>query len=123
VTLAEDYAGAAIPKHPPKRDPKYRAWIARQACLIAVLMGRWNLMPLESCRMYKVHAAHVPTGTGGTGMKGDDLFVPLCFHHHINEQHGRGVLTFMRNHNVDLVAEAQRYREEYDRGVDSSSRL
>lgn len=103
------YDGAlAIPKSPPKRDPKLRAWIARQACLVGRLLGR-------DCPM-KTHAAHVPTGTGGMGMKGDDLFVPLCFDHHINEQHGRGGEWFQRTYGIDLNVEAAAYRRAYDGG-------
>lgn len=104
------YAGAAFPKSPPRRDPKLRAWILQQPCLVERLTG-------TRCTM-KVHAAHVPTGTGGMGMKGDDLFVPLCFFHHIDEQHSRlGVKAFEREYGVDLRAEAEEYKREFERSA------
>ena len=62
----------------------------------------------------KTHAAHIPTGTGGVGMKGDDLFVPLCFFHHIDEQHGRGVKWFAQQYGVDLRVEAEEYRRRFE---------
>lgn len=103
------YDGLALAKRPPRRDPKLRAWIVTQPCLVERLTGL-------AC-MWKVHAAHVPTGTRGMGMKGDDLFVPLCFHHHINEQHGRGTKWFEKTYGVDLLAEAQEYMREYERSA------
>lgn len=105
AALAADYGVAAIPKHAPERDPKLRAWIAKQRCLIERITG-------TVCSM-KTHAAHVPTGTHGIGMKGDDLFVPLCFDHHINQQHARGTATFQARY--DLHAEALAYRDAFRR--------
>jgi hypothetical protein len=100
------YADAAFPKSPPKRDPKFRAWVAQQKCLVE----RWTG---DRC-VWKVHAAHVSNGTGGMGMKGDDLLVPLCFHHHIDEQHGRGVKWFEAKYGVILTELALEYRDEYE---------
>lgn len=99
---ADAYSVAAFPKNPPKRDRKLRAWIASLPCLIGG----------EDCTT-KTHAAHVPTGTGGMGMKGDDLFVPLCFRHHIDEQHGGGTQSFQNRYGVDLYVEAVKYRLRY----------
>lgn len=83
---------------------------------MSVLFRRLNpdANPSTLCWAYKVHAAHVPTGTGGMGMKGDDLFVPLCFHHHIEGQHWKGVKTFMALHRIDLLAEGERYLAEFN---------
>lgn len=107
ATLAQDYAGAAFPKHPPVRAEKLRAWIAKQPCMLE----------FDVCRGYQVHAAHVATGTAGVGMKGDDLFVPLCFLHHIGELHGGGARSFELKHGVDLRIAAERYREEFRRAA------
>jgi len=106
------YEGAAFPKRPPRRNRKLKAWIAKQPCLVARLYP--DAAGVQVCPLYKVHAAHVPTGTGGMGMKGDDLFVPLCFYHHIDVQHGRGVKTFERTYGVDLRVEAERYLREFE---------
>jgi hypothetical protein len=116
-SLKEYYAAAAFPKRPPVRDRGLRAWIARQECVLSRIAREQTGQPLTICALYKVHAAHVPTGTGGMGMKGDDLFVPLCFHHHIDVQHGRGVITFQERYGIDLHAECVRYRDEYRRAA------
>lgn len=47
-------------------------------------------------------------------MKGDDLFVPLCFEHHIGEQHGCGTSFFEVKYGINLRHEAERYRREFE---------
>lgn len=102
-----DYSGLALPKHPPKRDRKFRVWVAQMTCMVND----------EACRGLQVHFAHVATGTRGVGMKGDDEGVPLCFHHHINELTGRGPTWFEARYGIDLHAEARRLREEWEKAA------
>lgn len=100
------YTGLALPKNPPKRRPKLRAWIVKQRCLVERVTG-------FQCAM-KVHAAHVSTGTRGMGMKGDDLYVPLCFYHHIDQQHGRGEEWFQRTYGINLRERAEEYLKQFE---------
>ncbi len=92
-----------LPKPMKVRDPKYRRWIAGQDCLIRTPV----------CRQYQIHAAHVTSG--GLATKGDDdKMVPLCYFHHIVEQHGQGIARFQERYQVDLLKEAARYRAAYE---------
>lgn len=97
-------------KKPPKRDRKFRNWTVKQPCLLT------DLDPTTFyafCRCYRTHFAHVPTGTRGTGMKGDDEGVPLCGFHH-GEQHTKGLGWFESHYDVQLRAEAARYRRRFE---------
>jgi len=56
----------------------------------------------------KIEAAHVEgSGTGGMGMKADDVYtIPLCHDHHA-ERHRIGWRTFDKAHGLDALALAK----------------
>jgi hypothetical protein len=70
-----------LQKNPPVRDPKHLAKVREMSCVV--------------CGATPCDPAHIRHGLGGgMGMKpGDDLVLPLCHAHHM-EQHRIGELRF-----------------------------
>lgn len=99
------------PRHDPRRDPAYLAWIRTLPCVICFA---WKL----PSRRYdgKVEAAHV--GERGLGQKcPDQEALPLCILHHRTGEHAHHVLgkkfwQFWKLSRHELVAEFQKQYAE-----------
>jgi hypothetical protein len=80
-----------------RRFSSHRQWIRGHVCAV---QG-------DDCGG-NIECAHVEgSGTGGMGMKADDVFtIPLCHDHHAR-RHAIGWRTFDRQHGLDALALAK----------------
>ena len=87
-----------------RRHLSHQQWVRGFECAVA---GK-----VDACQG-PIQFAHVRHGLpeedkGGAGMKSNDAWgIPLCWHHHINCQHQRGVKTFEKTYGVDMKVIAE----------------
>ena len=115
---------SGIQRAPRREYPKHRQHIRGFECAVGN----------RECEG-AIQAAHVRLGTdGGEGLLPSDWFLyPLCFHHHIGEQHATGERTFeaqyfpkgLRATALEYARRSPLYwkNDEFREGVDNARKV